>query len=307
MRNAHIIWGEGMTSGGSYPLHQVGHEYCQDLRLVYWRHPTASIWFSSWLRITFVWSYNLLARVLVFHKLSNFFQTPKADPSLQTSLSILSPKHRMIKLWALLLIRSASSSFSFPFSLESSWRAESIPCCVRRAIFLIFHGPKSVAYVIEFGGSRLIPEYEPQSSRKAHYHTRCQLLELRLIPTRIYQRPFNTSCPSEIQNHVTRNKHINWIINYAWTLGFNWFDPLGSTSNMDDDCFLLKLEQEQFTKFVLSLWTWTDSQHSFYKFRMKFVKVTFTPTWNFCSFAKSIGLCLRVKLLCSLPPRYKVN
>lgn len=37
------------------------------------------------------------------------------------------------------------------------------------------------------------------------------------------------------------------------------------------------------------------------------VRVTFTPTVEHCSMATIIGLCLRVKLIRSLPPRYKVD
>ncbi|CAL5355694.1 unnamed protein product [Camellia sinensis] len=37
------------------------------------------------------------------------------------------------------------------------------------------------------------------------------------------------------------------------------------------------------------------------------VRVTFTPTVEHCSTATVIGLCLRVKLMCSLPMRYKVD
>lgn len=35
-------------------------------------------------------------------------------------------------------------------------------------------------------------------------------------------------------------------------------------------------------------------------------RVTFTPTVEHCSMATVIGLCLRVKLMRSLPSRYKV-
>ncbi|KAL3630886.1 Protein ae7 [Castilleja foliolosa] len=38
-----------------------------------------------------------------------------------------------------------------------------------------------------------------------------------------------------------------------------------------------------------------------------YVRVTFTPTVEHCSMATVIGLCLRVKLMRSLPPRYKVD
>ncbi|CAI8588247.1 unnamed protein product [Vicia faba] len=38
-----------------------------------------------------------------------------------------------------------------------------------------------------------------------------------------------------------------------------------------------------------------------------YVRVTFTPTVEHCSMATIIGLCLRVKLLRSLPSRYKVD
>lgn len=38
-----------------------------------------------------------------------------------------------------------------------------------------------------------------------------------------------------------------------------------------------------------------------------FVRVTFTPTVEHCSMATIIGLCLRVKLMKSLPSRYKVD
>ncbi|XP_022685587.1 protein AE7 isoform X1 [Setaria italica] len=37
------------------------------------------------------------------------------------------------------------------------------------------------------------------------------------------------------------------------------------------------------------------------------VRVTFTPTVEHCSMATVIGLCIRVKLIRSLPPRYKVD
>ncbi|XP_049934061.1 protein AE7-like [Nymphaea colorata] len=37
------------------------------------------------------------------------------------------------------------------------------------------------------------------------------------------------------------------------------------------------------------------------------VKVTFTPTVMHCSMATVIGLCIRVKLMRSLPSRYKVD
>ncbi|KAL0371933.1 UNVERIFIED_CONTAM: Vacuolar protein sorting-associated protein 25 [Sesamum calycinum] len=41
--------------------------------------------------------------------------------------------------------------------------------------------------------------------------------------------------------------------------------------------------------------------------RRSYVRVTFTPTVEHCSMATVIGLCLRVKLMRSLPPRYKVD
>jgi len=37
------------------------------------------------------------------------------------------------------------------------------------------------------------------------------------------------------------------------------------------------------------------------------VRVQFTPTVEHCSMATLIGLCIRVKLLRSLPARFKVN
>ncbi|KAK6947360.1 MIP18 family-like [Dillenia turbinata] len=43
-----------------------------------------------------------------------------------------------------------------------------------------------------------------------------------------------------------------------------------------------------------------DDKHSY-------VRVTFTPTVEHCSMATVIGLCLRVKLMRSLPSRYKVD
>ncbi|XP_028759496.1 protein AE7-like [Neltuma alba] len=43
-----------------------------------------------------------------------------------------------------------------------------------------------------------------------------------------------------------------------------------------------------------------DDQHSY-------VRVTFAPTVEHCSMATIIGLCLRVKLMRSLPSRYKVD
>ncbi|CAL1385796.1 unnamed protein product [Linum trigynum] len=41
--------------------------------------------------------------------------------------------------------------------------------------------------------------------------------------------------------------------------------------------------------------------------RRSYVRVTFTPTVEHCSMATVIGLCLRVKLMRSLPSRYKVD
>ncbi|XP_010415446.1 PREDICTED: protein AE7 [Camelina sativa] len=38
-----------------------------------------------------------------------------------------------------------------------------------------------------------------------------------------------------------------------------------------------------------------------------YVRVTFTPTMEHCSMATIIGLCVRVKLLRSLPARYKID
>lgn len=37
------------------------------------------------------------------------------------------------------------------------------------------------------------------------------------------------------------------------------------------------------------------------------VRVEFTPTVEHCSMATLIGLCIRVKLLRTLPPRFKVD
>ncbi|XP_050251349.1 protein AE7-like isoform X3 [Quercus robur] len=42
-------------------------------------------------------------------------------------------------------------------------------------------------------------------------------------------------------------------------------------------------------------------------FASNYVWITFTPTVEHCSMATIIGLCLRVKLLRSLPSRYKVD
>lgn len=39
---------------------------------------------------------------------------------------------------------------------------------------------------------------------------------------------------------------------------------------------------------------------------ISYIRVTFTPTVEHCSMATVIGLCIRVKLIRSLPPRYKV-
>ncbi|KAL8503499.1 hypothetical protein ACS0TY_022300 [Phlomoides rotata] len=41
--------------------------------------------------------------------------------------------------------------------------------------------------------------------------------------------------------------------------------------------------------------------------KRSYVRVTFKPTVEHCSMATVIGLCLRVKLMRSLPPRYKVD
>lgn len=40
---------------------------------------------------------------------------------------------------------------------------------------------------------------------------------------------------------------------------------------------------------------------------MNYVRITFTPTVEHCSMATIIGLCLRVKLMRSLPSRYKID
>ncbi|CAN6249983.1 unnamed protein product, partial [Urochloa humidicola] len=42
-------------------------------------------------------------------------------------------------------------------------------------------------------------------------------------------------------------------------------------------------------------------------FAANYKGVTFTPTVEHCSMATVIGLCIRVKLIRSLPPRYKVD
>nr|POE93726.1 isoform 2 of protein ae7 [Quercus suber] len=41
--------------------------------------------------------------------------------------------------------------------------------------------------------------------------------------------------------------------------------------------------------------------------QQSYVRITFTPTVEHCSMATIIGVCLRVKLLRSLPSRYKVD
>ncbi|XP_047323140.1 protein AE7 [Impatiens glandulifera] len=41
--------------------------------------------------------------------------------------------------------------------------------------------------------------------------------------------------------------------------------------------------------------------------KKSYVRITFTPTVEHCSMATVIGLCLRVKLMRSLPSRYKVD
>ncbi|XP_058191039.1 protein AE7 [Rhododendron vialii] len=41
--------------------------------------------------------------------------------------------------------------------------------------------------------------------------------------------------------------------------------------------------------------------------KRNYVRVTFTPTVEHCSMATVIGLCLRVKLMRSLPSRFKVD
>ncbi|KAK1306098.1 MIP18 family protein [Acorus calamus] len=41
--------------------------------------------------------------------------------------------------------------------------------------------------------------------------------------------------------------------------------------------------------------------------KQSYVRVTFTPTVEHCSMATVIGLCLRVKLIRSLPSRFKVD
>ncbi|XP_020572120.1 protein AE7 isoform X2 [Phalaenopsis equestris] len=41
--------------------------------------------------------------------------------------------------------------------------------------------------------------------------------------------------------------------------------------------------------------------------KLNHVRVTFTPTVEHCSMATIIGLCLRVKLMRSLPSRYKID
>ncbi|KAJ4836931.1 hypothetical protein Tsubulata_022038 [Turnera subulata] len=41
--------------------------------------------------------------------------------------------------------------------------------------------------------------------------------------------------------------------------------------------------------------------------KRSYVRVTFTPTVAHCDLAGTIGLCLRIKLMRSLPSRYKVD
>ncbi|XP_073150877.1 protein AE7 [Henckelia pumila] len=41
--------------------------------------------------------------------------------------------------------------------------------------------------------------------------------------------------------------------------------------------------------------------------KQSYLRVTFTPTVEYCSMVSVIGLCLRVKLMRCLPPRYKVD
>ncbi|XP_020703988.1 protein AE7 [Dendrobium catenatum] len=41
--------------------------------------------------------------------------------------------------------------------------------------------------------------------------------------------------------------------------------------------------------------------------KLNHVRVTFTPTVEHCSMATIIGLCIRVKLMRSLPSRYKID
>ncbi|EXB36812.1 hypothetical protein L484_007874 [Morus notabilis] len=75
----------------------------------------------------------------------------------------------------------------------------------------------------------------------------------------------------------------------------------GASSNADEDIkdpeYPYSLEE---LKVVAEDAIEVDDQHSY-------VRITFTPTVEHCSMAAIIGLCLRVKLIRSLPSRYKAR
>ncbi|KAI0229977.1 MIP18 protein galla-2 [Massospora cicadina] len=51
----------------------------------------------------------------------------------------------------------------------------------------------------------------------------------------------------------------------------------------------------------------TQLEHIYVNDESNLVKVEFTPTIPHCSMATLIGLCIRVRLLRSLPPRFKID
>ena len=62
----------------------------------------------------------------------------------------------------------------------------------------------------------------------------------------------------------------------------------------------------KFTSLYHWMLQWVVNEIQSQQFTVILFRVTFTPTVEHCSMATVIGLCLRVKLMRSLPPRYKV-
>ncbi|XP_057448687.1 protein AE7 [Lotus japonicus] len=89
-------------------------------------------------------------------------------------------------------------------------------------------------------------------------------------------------------------------------------------SACDDDCALESIDELEVFDHIRDI---KDPEHPYSLEELKviteeaielddqrsYVRVTFTPTVEHCSMATIIGLCIRVKLMRSLPSRYKVD
>jgi len=67
------------------------------------------------------------------------------------------------------------------------------------------------------------------------------------------------------------------------------------------------IQQSEFLWFGLPFWTSLSTGLIEVDNEKNYVRVRFTPTIPHCSMATLIGLCVRVRLLRALPPRFKVD